>query len=75
MLFFLLQIELHLLKSHPMQLSIHTLLANSITDGVVVPPVVGSCAIFLFKRKLKIKVMVCVCAIDKICLVLLVFGC
>ena len=55
MLFFLLQIELHLLKSHPMQLSIHTLLANSITDGVVVPPVVGSCAMFFVQEEIEIK--------------------
>ena len=55
MLFFFLQIELHLLKSHPMQLSVHTLLANSITDGVVVPPVVGSCAMFFVQEEIEIK--------------------
>ena len=55
MLFLLLQIELHLLKSHPMQLSVHTLLANSITDGVVVPPVVGSCAMFFVQEEIENK--------------------
>ena len=49
------QIELHLLKSHPMQLSIHTLLANSITDGVVVPPVVGSCVMFFVQEEMENK--------------------
>ena len=38
-----------------MQLSIHTLLANSITDGVVVPPVVGSCAMFFVQEEMENK--------------------